>query len=135
MQVQAIDPQKLNEKLKEELKKFKEIQPPAWSFFVKSGVHKERPPEQKDFWYIRAASILRRLYLNGPVGVERLRVYYGGRKKHRVSPPHHKKASGSIIRKILQQLEKAGLVEKTKKGRILTPKGRSFIEKVAKGIR
>jgi len=134
MQVQAIDPQKLNEKLKEELKKFKEIKPPAWSFFVKSGVHKERPPEQKDFWYIRAASILRRLYLNGPVGIERLRVYYGGKKKHKVSPPHRKKASGALIRKILQQLEKAGLVEKTKKGRVLTPKGRSFIEKVAKEI-
>ncbi|MEM0333542.1 MAG: 40S ribosomal protein S19, partial [Candidatus Aenigmatarchaeota archaeon] len=37
---------------------------------------------------------------------------------------------GSIIRKILQQLESEGLVTKEKKGRILTPKGRSFIDKI-----
>ena len=132
--VQEIEPNKFIERLKEELKKFEEISPPFWAHFTKSGVHKERPPEQEDFWYIRAASILRRLYLNGPIGVERLRTYYGGRKRHSVSPPHFRKASGSIIRKILQQLEKAGLVERDKKGRKLSNKGKSFLDKVAKEL-
>ena len=135
MKVQEIEPQKFINKLKEELKKFDEIKPPLWAHFVKSGAHKERPPEQEDFWYIRAASILRRIYLDGPVGVERLRTYYGGKVKHWSGPPYFRKASGSIIRKILQQLEKAGFVEKTKKGRKITPKGMSFLDKVAKGIK
>jgi small subunit ribosomal protein S19e len=126
--------QKFNELLKEELKKFKEISPPAWAKFVKSGAHRERPPQQEDFWYIRAASVLRRLYLDGPVGVERLRTFYGGRKRRGHKPAHFRKASGSILRKILQQLEKAGLVEKDKKGRKLTSKGRSFIDKLAKQL-
>ena len=33
--------QKFIERLKEELKKFKEISPPPWVKFVKSGVHKK----------------------------------------------------------------------------------------------
>ena len=130
--IRETNPQLFIQKLKEELKKFNEISPPQWSFFVKSSSHKERPPEQPDFWYIRSASILRRIYLDGPVGVERLRSYYGGKKKHKVSRSHFRKASGSIIRKILQQLEKAGLVEKVKKGRKITPRGMSLLSKIAK---
>ncbi|MEM5854003.1 MAG: 30S ribosomal protein S19e [Candidatus Aenigmatarchaeota archaeon] len=130
-----VDPKKLIEKLKEELKKFEEIKPPEWAKFVKSGVHKQRPPEQQDFWYIRAASVLRRIYVNGPVGVERLRSYYGGRKKKGFFPQHFRKASGAIIRNILQQLEKAGLVEKTVKGRKITPKGQKLLDDIAKEVK
>lgn len=130
-----VDPQKLVERVKEELKKFEEIKPPEWAKFVKSGVHKQRPPEQQDFWYIRAASVLRRIYVDGPVGVERLRSYYGGRRKKGFFPQHFRKASGAIIRKILQQLEKAGLVEKTAKGRKITPKGQKFLDNIAKEVK
>ncbi len=130
-----VPAQKFVNKLKEELKKFKEISPPQWSFFVKSGAHRERPPQQPDFWYIRAASILRRIYIDGPVGVERLRTYYGGRRRRGRRPPKFRKASGAIIRKILQQLESAGLVKKEdRKGRILTSKGRSLLDKIAKVV-
>lgn len=129
--VREVNPQKFIDKLKEELKKIKEIEEPIWAKFVKSGTHKQRPPEQEDFWYIRAASILRRIYLDGPVGVQRLRTYYGGRKNYGHAPEHFVKGSGKIIRVILQQLEKAGFVEKDKKGRKITPKGRSFLDKIA----
>lgn len=126
-----VEPGKLVERLKEVLKQFEEIKPPEWMKFAKSGAHKERPPEQKDFWYIRAASILRRIYMNGPVGVERLRTYYGGRKRRGRKPAKFRKASGNIIRKILQQLEKAGLVEKVKGGRKITPKGQKLLDNTA----
>lgn len=128
-----VEPAKLVERLKEELKKLEEVKPPLWSKFVKSGRHRERPPEQEDFWYIRAASILRQLYKR-PVGVERLRTYYGGRRDRGHRPSKFFKASGNIIRKILQQLEKAGLIEKSKEGRKLTPKGRSMLDKIAKEV-
>jgi len=131
--VLQVKPEKLIEGLKEELKKVEEIKPPEWSYFVKSGAHRQRPPEQEDFWYIRAASVLRQLYLH-PVGVERLRTYYGGRKNRGRAPPKFYKASGSMIRKILQQLEKAGLVEKNKKGRKLTSKGHALLSRVAKAV-
>ncbi len=120
--------------VKEELKKIACIKPPGWIYYVKTGVSRERSPDQEDWWYIRAASILRTLYLRGgkPVGVERLRTKYGGRTGRRVRPEHFRKGSGHIIRLILQQLEEAGLVTKVeKKGRKITPQGTSFLDKVA----
>lgn len=130
--VREVPAEKLIERLKEELKKIGEIEAPPWINFVKSGAHRERPPEQPDFWFIRAASILRRIYLDGPVGVERLRTYYGGRRRRGRKPPRVYKASGAIIRRILQQLEKAGLVEKIdRKGRRITPKGQRLLDRIA----
>ena len=131
--IKSVQPDKLITKLKEELKKVNEMQPPAWARFVKSGVSRERPPEQEDFWYIRAASLMRRIDLEGPIGVEKLRTFYGGRKQLGHRPPHFRKSSGKILRKLLQQLEKAGFVEKVnKKGRKISNKGEKFLDKVAK---
>ena len=84
--IRQIEPKKFIEICKEELKKIKEIKPPEWSRFAKTGVHKKFPPQQDDWWYIRSASILRRIYLDGPVGVARLRTYYGGRKERGHKP-------------------------------------------------
>lgn len=113
-----------------------EVKPPEWTAYVKTGAHKERVPEDLDWWYYRCASILRKLYVRGtPVGIERLRTAYGGRKNYGVAPEHFVKGSGSVIRKALQQLEKAGLVVKVKgKGRTLSPKGRSLLDKMANKI-
>ena len=130
--VLEVEAQKFVNTLKEKLKSFKEIQPPSWAGIVKSGVSRNRPPQQQDFWFVRSASVLRRLYLEGTVGVERLSTYYGGRKRYGRAPAHFRKASRNTIRKIVQQLEKASLVEKNKKGRKLSSKGRSFLDKVAK---
>ncbi len=111
------------------------VRPPEWSLWVKTGVSRERPPDDPDWWYKRAASILRKLYLKGPLGVDDLRLMYGGRKDRGVRPEHFYKGGGAIIRKILQQLEEAGLVEKTPKGRVLTSKGRSLLDKLAASIK
>ena len=127
------DPQEFNVALVAELKNIQEIKAPEWSFFVRSGVSKQRVPESPDFWYIRTASILRQLYLHGVVGVERLRSRYGGRKNRGVRPAKFKKSSGKMIRIMLQQAEKAGLVEKVKDkqfGRRLTKKGRDFLDAI-----
>jgi small subunit ribosomal protein S19e len=127
------DPHAFNIALVAELKNLKEIQAPEWSLFVRTGVSKQRAPESPDFWYIRTASILRQLYLNGVVGVERLRTRYGGRKNRGVRPAKFKKSSGKMIRLMLQQAEKAGLVETIKDkqfGRRLTKKGRDFLDSI-----
>ena len=70
----------LIEKVAEELKENDKIESPAWSNFVRTGVHKERKPENPDWWFIRTASIIRRVYIDGPVGVSSLRTFYGGKK-------------------------------------------------------
>ncbi|HIQ24092.1 MAG TPA: 30S ribosomal protein S19e [Pyrodictium delaneyi] len=123
----------LIERVAQKLKQMPQIRPPAWAYYVKTGVHKERPPEDPEWWYYRAASILRKLYKRGtPVGIERLRTAYGGRVNRGVAPEHFVKGSGSIVRKILQQLERAGLVVKVRgKGRTLSPRGRSLLDNTA----
>ncbi len=120
---------KLIEKVSSKLKEMPEISPPAFAMHVKTGVHKERKPDNPDWWYVRAASVLRKVYLNPGIGVQRLRTWYGGAKNLGVGPEHHRKASGAIIRKIMQQLEAAGLLEKKQKGRAVSPKGRSLLDK------
>lgn len=122
--VREVPPNMLIKQLSEKLRKLEELRPPEWSRYTKTGAHKERPPEQPDWWHMRAASVLRRIYLDGPVGISRLRTYYGSRKRRGVAPEHFRKAGGKVLRVILQQLEQAGLVTKTKRGgREVTSKG------------
>ena len=130
------EPGKLVKQLAEKLKGKSELKPPDWSRFVKTGAHNERPPQQDDWWWLRAASILRKLKVKGSLGVSRFRKEYGGRKNRGHKPEHKYKASGAIIRKILQQLEAAGLVRKEKKkGRILTRDGEALLNEAAKGLK
>ena len=116
----------------EKLKKEYKLQPPEWSAWVKTGTHRERPPEDAEWWYTRVASVLRKIYVRGPLGVSRLRGMYGGRRDRRNAPYKHVKGSGSITRKALQQLEEAGLVEKIQtRGRKITSKGQSLLDNTA----
>ena len=102
----------LIDRLSEQLKKEKKIEPPGWSAFVKTGAHTEKIPQNKDWWYARCSSILRKVYIHGPIGVSDLRSEYGGNKQAGYNLAHHKDAGGAIIRKALQQLEVAGYVVK-----------------------
>ncbi len=133
-----VELEKFQEKLVEELKKIKEITMPDWARFVKTGTSRERTPSQKDWWYLRAASVLRQVYVKGPIGVNKLRQHYGGKKNRGDLPEKFYKASGKIIRTILQQLEAAGFTEKKSKGihkgRIVTNKGKSFMDKLASSL-
>jgi small subunit ribosomal protein S19e len=127
---------KFIEKLAKYIKEnVEEIQPPAWAAFAKTGAHVEKTPQDPDWWYTRSASILRKVYIHGPIGLENLRADYGGRKGFGVTPNHASKAGGSNIRKILQQLETAGLIQTTRpKGRVMSPKGRKLLQEVSEGL-
>ena len=120
-------------KLAEALKS--KINEPEWAKFVKSGPSKERPPMAHDWYFTRAASVLRIVYIKGPIGVQKLRMKYGSKKNRGHNPEKFYKGSGKVLRTILQQLEKAELVKFQKdsvhKGRIVTPKGKSLVDKSA----
>ncbi|MEM3405789.1 MAG: 30S ribosomal protein S19e [Candidatus Pacearchaeota archaeon] len=136
--IYEIDPAVYNKFLAEELKKIQEFKVPKWSLFVKTSVARARPPAEKDWWYKRAASILRQIYIKGVVGVNRLKTRYGGRKDRGMKPAEFRKGSGKIIRTILQQGEKAGFLQKSRgkrKGRELTKEGKKFLEDVAEKIK
>ncbi len=107
------------------------IQSPEWSCLVKTGVHKERKPVNVDWWYVRCAAILRKVYITGPVGVRSLRRSFGGKKDRGVRPEKFRLSGGSIVRVALHQLEAAGYVEKIEGGRVVTPQGQSFLDKTS----
>ena len=115
--------------------KEKSLKKPGYVDFVKTGPSKERVPQDRDFWFTRSASILRQVYLNGPIGVSKLRTRYGGRKEHVVHKHHHMKAGGSIIRDALIELERLKLVKNTKEGRVITPQGKSFLDKISNELK
>jgi small subunit ribosomal protein S19e len=112
------------------------IKAPDWSIFVKTGRSRDRPPVELDWWYMRAASILRKVYLKGPIGTNNLRAKYSGRKNRGYKPEKTYIGYGKIIRVILQQLEQIEFIKQgakgVHKGRMITPKGKSFLDKLAK---
>ena len=112
------------------------VRPPEWAPFVKTGVHSQRPPQNNDWWYIRCASLLKKVYVKGPIGLEHLSSEYGGRKRFGVKPQHARKGSRSIVRLALQQLQTAGLVDILKpRGRIVTPAGRKVLDTLSSEIK
>src|SRR5512145_245970 len=113
------------------LKENEKIVPPEWAGNVKTGVHKELPPTNEDWWYVRCAAVLRKIYTDGPIGIERLRSVYGGKKDNGSQPSHKAKGSGSVARKSVQQLEAAGFLQKVKDGRTVSAKGRSMMDNAA----
>ncbi|MFW9828992.1 MAG: 30S ribosomal protein S19e [Candidatus Thorarchaeota archaeon] len=136
MSIYVIQPEKLIEAIAEKLKEYSEISPPKGSEFWKTAFFKEFAPQDSvNFWYLRCASILRKVKKYGPIGVNRLRKYYGGRNRKGSGLRHSAKGSGKIIRVALQQLENANLLKNIeKKGRVVSSEGTSLLERTAYSI-
>jgi len=111
------------------------VQPPTWASIAKTGSHVEKQPQDANWWYTRSASVLRKVYVHGPIGIEKLRADYGGRKSFGTKPNHASKAGGSNIRKVMQQLEQADLIQTAStQGRKMTPKGRKLLQEIAQDL-
>ncbi len=129
-----IKPQELIKRAAEALKE--KISTPNWAKFVKTSHGKANRPEENDWYQMRTASILRKVYKNGPIGTSKLKKVYSTKKNRGHKPEKTVNASGKIIRTALQQLEKEGYIQHVAKGvhkgRAITPKGKSFLDKLSK---
>uniref|UniRef100_A0AAR2K7F4 Small ribosomal subunit protein eS19 n=2 Tax=Pygocentrus nattereri TaxID=42514 RepID=A0AAR2K7F4_PYGNA len=114
------------------LKKSGKLKVPDWVDIVKLAKHKELAPCDENWFYIRAASTVRHLYLRGGVGVGSMTKIYGGRKRNGVCPSHFSVGSKNVARKVLQALEALKMVEKDPNGgRRLTPQGTRDLDRIA----
>ena len=130
-----VPPSVLLPRLATELRNRGAVDPPPWAMFVKTGVHKERAPIQTDWWYLRSASVLRKVYLEGHVGIQRLSAEYGGKKDRGSAPYHARNGSRSVLREIVHQLEKSGLLQPYKtKGRRVSPEGAKLLDSVSREV-
>ena len=133
--VYDVPSEKLIENVARKLKDSGAVNPPEWAEFAKTGVHTEKAPMQPDWWYTRAASVLRKVYVKGPIGTSKLAAEYGGSVDRGSRPNRAVKGSRSVIRKSLMQLESSGLVAKNKNnGRMVTPKGQALLDNAAKEV-
>jgi small subunit ribosomal protein S19e len=117
------------------LKRTGKLEVPKWVDLVKTGTFKELAPYDPDWYFVRAgkflkvntiwinfnkiiliASVARHIYIRKSVGVGALNKVHGGTVNRGSRPSHHVNASGSVNRKVLQSLEKIGVLEKDKKG-------------------
>jgi len=120
------------EKVTEQLKASGKVVPPEWAPFVRTGLHTENAPAQPDWWPRRVAAVLRKVYLLGPIGTERLSAEFGGRRDAGSAPYHPRKGSRAVVRGALHQLEALGYISQAeKRGRKVTPQGRKFLDHLA----
>ena len=111
------------------LKNSGQIQLPSWVDIVKSGAHKTFSPIDSDWIFLRLASLVRKIYINGGLGVGSLRKIYGNKKKRGTEPAKKKLSSGKIIRLALKELERLKIIEKSSTGkRYITKKARKDID-------
>jgi len=130
--VRDVDAQTFIEAYADHLKRQGKLPIPGWVDTVKTGHYKELPPQSIDWFYVRAASVARHIYLRKSVGVGSLRKIHGGQKNRGSRPSHHVDASGSVDRKILQALEKIGVVEQgLKGGRRISRDGQRQLDQIA----
>jgi small subunit ribosomal protein S19e len=105
---------------------------PNWADVVKTGTYKELAPYDQDWFFVRCASMARKVYLKGPIGVGAFKKIHGGPSNRGVKPNHFKTASGSVARACLKQLEAIGVVSKhAQGGRIITPQGMRDLDRIA----
>ena len=109
-----------------------QIEVPNWADVVKTGSYKELAPYDQDWFFVRCASMARKVYLKGPIGVGAFKKIHGGPSNRGVKPNHFVSASGSVARACLKQLEAIGVVQKhAKGGRIITAQGMRDLDRIA----
>ncbi|KAJ6152772.1 Ribosomal protein S19e [Penicillium chrysogenum] len=107
--VRDVDAQKFISAYSAFLKRQGKLPIPGWVDTVKTSASNELPPQDADWFYVRAAACARHIYMRKTVGVGRLR-------------------------KALQALEKIGVLEtdEDKGGRRITQSGQRDLDRIAK---
>lgn len=119
----------------EHLKNSDKFELPVWSDTVKTACFKELAPYGDDWYYIRAASIARKVYLRPGVGVGMLQKWYGGSYRRGARTEHFRKASSGVIRSVLIQLENMKVVEQMPNGgRRVTTVGQQDLDRIAGAV-
>eukprot|EP00465_Bigelowiella_longifila_P011000 CAMPEP_0185253856 /NCGR_PEP_ID=MMETSP1359-20130426/2422_1 /TAXON_ID=552665 /ORGANISM="Bigelowiella longifila, Strain CCMP242" /LENGTH=178 /DNA_ID=CAMNT_0027836285 /DNA_START=24 /DNA_END=560 /DNA_ORIENTATION=+ len=109
---------------------------PEYCRYIKTASFKELGPYDPDFYFVRAASIARKVYLEGGVGVGGLAKVYGGSARKGTRKCHFQRGSRGILRHILRQLDDMKIVQKKKgqKGRFITSTGQKTLDVIAKQL-
>merc|ERR1712076_126360 len=129
--VKDVNPQLFVKAFAAHLKKSK-LKVPEFVEIVKTSKGNELGPTDPDWFYVRAASVARHVYLRPNVGVGAVRKIYGSAKRNGTRPNHFCLGSSSVARKVLQSLEGIKLITKdVNGGRSIAPTGRRDMDRIA----
>ena len=107
------------------------LEVPEFVDYAKTSAAKVLAPLDPDWYYVKAAAVLRRVYLRPFTGIGGLRKVFGsvyGKSR----PLHFKRAAGGVLRHVLQSLEKLNLLTKSDDGgRVITKAARRDCDRVA----
>ncbi|KAG5191823.1 ribosomal protein S19e [Tribonema minus] len=133
--VRDVAPAKFIKAYADHLKNTGRFELPPWVDLVKTGTQKELAPYDPDWYYVRAAAVARKVYLRPGRGVGGLTKAFGSVERRGTRTNHHARASGGLIRHILQQLETMSVVEKTETGgRKVTREGQQDLDRIAGAV-
>eukprot|EP01038_Epipyxis_sp_PR26KG_P007492 gene7492-10208_t len=105
---------------------------PKWADLVKTGVSKELAPYDPDWYFVRAAAIVRKIYLRQGTGVGALKKRFGGSYRRGSRPEIHRDAAGGLIRSIMITLDDLKITEKHPNGgRKISRVGQQALDLVA----
>merc|ERR1711985_122951 len=111
------------------LKRQPKFDVPKYHDIVKTGTLKELAPYDEDWFYTRAASVARKIYLRKGTGVGALKKWYGG------SSGTHVGTCKAHISKAMHELEKLEMMEHLGDGgRVISSKGRAEMDRIAGNI-
>ena len=128
--IDLVDSQKLTTAIAAHLKQEGKLNVPAWVGDVKTSSYKVYVPDNEDWFYVRAASIMRRL-CKRRAGVGAMSKIYGGKTRKMVKPAISRRASKNPNRKALQALETLGWLKMGSKGRVPTAEGINAVLNIA----
>ncbi|XP_037955813.1 40S ribosomal protein S19-like [Teleopsis dalmanni] len=116
------------------LKKSKKLKMPADAILFKAGKCKKLIPINADWFYLRCASILRRMYKRGPIGIGKLREMYGGRRRRAFRPRYFSIVADGLLIVVLKALSQAKMIKFVPGGRTLTYRAQRKIYRLAQII-
>mmetsp|Transcript_7254 Transcript_7254/g.7951 ORF Transcript_7254/g.7951 Transcript_7254/m.7951 type:complete len:150 (+) Transcript_7254:46-495(+) len=133
--VRDVEPAKFINAYADVLKNNDKFHVPKWVELVKTGVHKELAPYDPDWYFVRAAATIRKIYLRPGSGVGALAKRFGGGFRRGARPVKHQDSATGIIRAILLALDDLKLTEKTENGgRRVTKIGQQALDLIANQI-
>ncbi|KAF0852993.1 40S small subunit ribosomal protein eS19 (rpS19) [Andalucia godoyi] len=130
--VKDVDAQKFIAAYAAHLKKSGKLEVPKWADLVKTATQKQHGPYDADWFFVRCASIARRIYLQPGLGIKSLNAKYGGAEKIGFHPNRFHAASGSVNRAAIHALEKLKVIEKHGvAGRKVSRDGQKDVDRIA----
>lgn len=133
-EIHEVRPERFNATLKSYLKSSNKMVLPEHHDIMKTGEGKELAPCDDDWYYLRAAAIVRQIARFGTVTSECMAWRYGSRKNRGVRPSKYVPAYREIGDSVLDNLRNMGWINASADD-MLTEQGKTVVREIIEKVR